>query len=308
MTNDIELSFPTIVDTTILGEFLICMRRGYHSYIQHLRAGGKSPELISGGAFAAGIEHTRRWYYGRGVSEEEALAKGIEATIKHFNGYIPPDKKPHRGVDSTVGALIYFFSQFPMRTDPIQPLMLPDGQPAVEFTSSIPLPIKHPETDEPIIHVGRFDMVAKYKGSVWANDEKTANRLGPTWSAQWDLDSQPTAYVWHLQQHGYPANGAIIRGTRFSSNYECVTALALRSPHMVEEWYRATLATLEEMKTAWHAGYWKPNLKSGCLAYYRPCPYIPLCQSDKPERWYSDYQIVKWNPLREREELEESKV
>ena len=72
----------------------------------------------------------------------------------------------HKNIDRVIEALIYYFDTWPMATDLLKPYMF-EGQPSVEFTFSIPLPILHPDTNQPILYAGRCDMIAEYGEALW---------------------------------------------------------------------------------------------------------------------------------------------
>ena len=118
---------------------------------------------------------------------------------------------------------------------------------------AIPLPILHPQTNQPLFYVGRFDMLAEdRRGIIWAEDDKTATRLGEQWGKQWTLDSQFTGYVWAARQFNVPVYGAAIRGISIlKTMYGHAEQMVPRSPHLVDLWYSNLLRDVQRMIQIW---------------------------------------------------------
>ena len=46
----------------------------------------------------------------------------------------------------------------------------------------------------------------------------------------------------------------------------------------------------------WNEGYFDYNFADACTSY-GGCPFMDLCESDHPERWYSQFEKRTWSPL-----------
>lgn len=299
MYPQVKASLPEIIDSTIVSEFVECPTKFYYSYCRKLGSPFVSIDLVCGGAFARGLEIFRKDYYGpEKLSVQQALEHAMTEAIAFYGDVEVPEHKEAKSVNRVITALASYIEHYNPATDEIQPKLTPDGYPMVEFTFSVPLPIKHPETGHPFIYAGRFDMVGVYKDQLIGVDEKTASQLGPTWSQKWNLRGQFTGYTWALQQHKIPVIGMMARGVSFLKNrHEHAQSLQLRPQWMVDQWYEQLLQNVERMKRTWESGWFDQNFGEACAAY-SGCPFQILCTASTPETWIPGrYGHRDWNPL-----------
>lgn len=290
-------TFPTVIDSTIRSEYVTCPTKFYWSFSRQLGPRGGSVDLIAGGAFAKGLEVTRKSVWKDGKSFSTALSEGMAAAIGEWGAFICPDHKQQKNIDRVVQALEFYFQRWPIDHDPIKPYFWSPGNPAVEFTFAIPLPITHPVSGEPLIYAGRNDLVGVYNDQLFIVDEKTASQLGPTWGQKWNLRSQFTGYVWAGRTTGLPIAGAIIRGISFLKNsFGAAESIQFRPTWQVDRWYEQLLVDIEDMKRDWLSGKWNQALADACESY-SGCPFMRLCESQDPEGWIGEYATRIWNPL-----------
>lgn len=295
----VQASLPEIIDSTILAEFKSCETSFYYSFCRKLGSKEPSIDLHAGGAFARGLEVLRKSYYGpEKLPLPKALEAGMLAAIAAFGDVVVPDYKSQKGVDRVCTALAAYVEKFNPATDHIQPQFGADGMPLVEFTFSIPLPIQHPETGNPFLYAGRFDLVGLYNGQLIGVDEKTTSQLGPTWTNKWNLRGQFTGYTWALRQYDIPVIGMVARGVSFLKNsHGFEESLQLRPQWMVDQWYEEMLKTMERMVNAWKTKWYSQDFSESCAAY-SGCPFQRLCLSPTPESWIEGYYGTRdWNPL-----------
>ncbi len=296
--------FPQVIDSTILMEFVDCPTKGFYSFFRQLGSTEPAYDLICGGAFAKGLEVLRRAFYGEKIGLEKALEKGMLAGLEAYPLIDIPEHKQQKGPDRVATALAHYVQHWNPIIDHIQPSYDADGMPRVEYTFSIPLPIPHPETGQPIIYAGRFDMLGVYNGQLIVVDEKTTGQLGPTWSNKWNLRRQFTGYVWACQQYGLPVVGAIARGVAFyketkanPSGHGFSESLQMRPQYMVDQWYEQTLRDIKRMIRAWEENWYDQDFGETCAAY-SGCPFQTLCTSPEPEAWIPGrYGHRDWDPL-----------
>lgn len=297
MRPEINPSLPQVIDSTIRGDYVSCHTKGYWSFQRQLGPLDPSTDLIAGGAFAKGLEVTRKAYYGEGLAIRAALERGMSAAIVEYGRHEPPDHKKQKSCERVVFALADYFEHYPPGTDQIQPHKV-NGDPCVEFTFSIPLPILHPETGNPFLYAGRFDMLGVRNGQLVVVDEKTTSQLGPTWPSKWNLRGQFTGYIWACQQFGYPVLGAIVRGVSFlSKGYGHSEAPQFRAQWMIDQWYDQLLHDIERMVQAWKTGWYDQDFGDTC-AEYGGCPFQMFCTSSNPENWISKFAKREWDPLK----------
>lgn len=289
---------PQVIDSTSRGDWASCETKAHWGFGRKLGGKEGSVHLVAGGAYARGLEVTRLLHYGQKVPLAEAVHQGMLAAIEAYGDFVTPEGKTNKGVDRVVQALDFYFNEaYPPSTDHVQPMFAPDGKPMVEFTFAIPLPINHPESGEPFIYAGRFDMVCLYNDQIFCLDDKTTSQLGPTWPAQWNLRGQFTGYTWACQQYGRPAVGAIVRGVSFLKNsFGKSDSLQQRPQWMVDQWYEQLLADITRWKEAWEKNWYNQNFGEACGSF-GGCPFQVLCGSANPEAWVSKFGVRDWDPL-----------
>lgn len=290
-------SFPVVIDSTIRAAYVSCPTKWYWEYCRKLAPKGGSVDLIAGGAFAKGLEVVRKAYWAEGKAFNVALHEGMLAAIAEYGNFQCPDNKQQKSVERVVQALDYYFYIWPIATDPIQPYMWGEKQPAVEFTFSIPLPFNHPESGEPLIYGGRLDMIGVFNDQIYLVDEKTASQLGPTWGSKWNLRSQFTGYTWAARQTGLTVAGAIVRGISFlKGSFGSAQSIQFRPDWQCDRWYAQLLNDVECMLRDYKSLRYSQNLADACESY-NGCPFMRLCESSDPESWTGDYGYRDWNPL-----------
>lgn len=296
-------TFPRFIDSTMRGSFVACPQHFFRSYRQHLRPKSGSPDLVAGGAFAKGLEVARLAYYAHGVPEQEAIIRGIRALTVAYGPEDLLDKKGNPHIKSwhrMAGALQYYFEQWPMSTDILQPHMPEPNLPAVEFSFANPIPgTVHPDTGEPIIYCGRFDMVGEMNKTLFIVDEKTTGQLGPSWPDQWQLRSQFTGYCWAAREFGLPVAGAIIRGIAiYKNDYAKLPVVTYRPQWQIKRWLEQLRRDIERMIRCYKDGYWDYALDSAC-SHYGGCGFRKVCQAQHPDPWIpQDFDQNEWKPLK----------
>ncbi len=296
-----EVTFPMWFDNTAREALSLCRRKGYYTHFRNIVPVEQSEHLVYGSAYAKGLEVARTLYYSGAEDEDGAVGAGLVALWKDFGTYTPPEKSI-KTLSNLERAFVDYFRQHPMATDYIRPFMA-DGNPAVEFTFAIPIPdVLHPETGDPILYVGRFDMLAEFKTGVWVMDDKTATQLGPTWTKQWDTSPQMTGYCWACREYDFPVMGALIRGSSAqSTEVKIQEAVTYRLDWQIDEWLDLLVSDLKLAIDCWSTNHW-PKVLNGACTMYGGCPYRSLCLSRDPENSIpGNYKHRVWDPLAEQE-------
>ena len=178
--------FPSVIDSSLMSHFRACPRSAYLESFEHWKHKAKSVHLHAGAAYARGLEVARLAYYQDGLTEPDAIARGLGALMEAYGDFeCPPDSA--KSLERMCGAFEFYFSHYPMGTDSLQPATLPGGRLGIEFSFAEPIDLEHPETGDPLLYCGRFDMIGEYAGQIFGEDDKTASQLGPSWAKQWDL-------------------------------------------------------------------------------------------------------------------------
>ena len=290
--------FPQCVDSTLIAAFRSCPQKFYRSYIQHWKSNVKSVHLVAGGAFASGIEAARETFYVQGKPSAESEAVGLTSLIQHYGDFECPADSA-KSLERMIGALEFYFHNYPLGNDGAEPITLANGRRGIEFSFAEPLPISHPVTGDPILYTGRSDMVAtRHATGVWNYDEKTTSALGATWPRQWELRSQFTGYNWALLKQGIKPAGTIVRGISIlRTKYDTMEVPTHRSQYEIDLWERQTVRDVARMIECWREGYWDYSLDGACTEY-GGCQFQSVCKSSNPEEWLpATFTKRVWDPL-----------
>lgn len=304
MPEPIRPPFPAYVDSSMMASFRSCPKSFEYGYLRHLHHTETSIHLVAGGAFAKGLEVTRLKFYTGESDEPTAILAGQRAAIKQW-GENDLFLDHNKTLSNVLLAIESYFDRYPMQEDCVQPFRGADGKPAVEFSfaNEIPGAPNHPVTGEPILYVGRFDLLGEFNSALFAVDEKTTGSLGPTWLKQWDLRSQFTGYCWAAKEYGFPVVGAIVRGTSFlKSRFDHAEVITYRPDFFIERWLHQLSRDLQRMINCWEEGYFDLSLDSACTSY-GGCEYRELCDKMEPEKWIPiNFVERRWDPLAKEED------
>jgi hypothetical protein len=277
-----------------------------------LQKGETSIHLTSGGAFAKGLEVTRKRYFDFGDSFEVALAKGAAALFGDY-GYVEPHPKYQgKAAPNLIGALAYYFETWPIDRiiTPYKPSA--SSNHAIEWNFSVPIPhLKHPDTNEPILYCGRFDMIGEHEGlkMLMGEDDKTTSQLGDSWFNRWRLSNQILGYSWGAREHGINLGGFNIRGVSLlKNNYGHAEAPIMVNGWQIDRFVGNLIITVRRMVEVYKedvAGRGispiEMDMSNACAAF-GGCDYLPLCESPDPSQWIPiNYVVNEWNPLASRD-------
>lgn len=311
--------FPSYVDSTILTTYRACKRKHLWSTILALYPTGRSVHLVAGGAFAAGMEAARTRVFTdpepSQVTHLQMLEAAYPAFLREWGDFRPPENHAKSFVN-TFCAIDYYLTEFPPTRDPLQPYIRPDGSPAVEYRFAVPLEeCLHPVTGEPILFVGRFDMIAMYLAGHASipciQDEKTTYSMSVGWADSWDLRGQFIGYIWSLRQQGLNLSHAAIRGVAIQkTGFKIQTALPQYTDHIIDRWHKQMIRDINNMISIYK--FWQENkatlgfdLDGELYSYnfgdscssYGGCAYTTLCLAKDPEPFFTNYIRHRWNPI-----------
>lgn len=291
-----EPIFPRVVDNSQRSQFVACPRKWYWSTIRGLVSATPNIHLHAGGAFAKGLEASRRAFHDGKLAPEDAVTEGMRALIAAYGETVPNDDST-KSLDRMTGALVSYFDMYPLDRDILQPARMPDGTLAVEFSGIVELPIRHPETGDPLLYGGRFDMLAIRDGVLFVEDDKTTSQLGATWSKRWDLNAQMTGYCHIAAQYGFPVAGAIIRGVSIlKTQYGHAQAIVYRPQWQIDRWWQQLICDVTRMVDAFKWSHYDYDLADACSAY-GGCNFMRLCTVADPEPWIeTEYRVEPHRP------------
>lgn len=324
------LRFPDILDSSMLSTYKNCGRRFYLTYLEHLKSKEPNVHLHAGKAFASGIEAARRAFYEGRVAyltqdsnghviqdgwrnadelrgdADGAVAEGLRVLMREYGDFsCPPDSA--KSLERTAGALEFYYTSYPLEHDTAVPIEMPGGKRGIEFSFALPLPIKNPDTGDPILYCGRMDAITAFASGHFVTDEKTTTSLGPSWARQWDLRSQFTGYCWATREHGIRCDGVLVRGVSIlKTKYDTQQAVSYRPDWQIDRWYSNMLHVVQKLVDEYidlcqegvlHDNLFEHNLDDACVAYGN-CAFYDACRSEDASSWLvTNFQRKKWNPL-----------
>lgn len=298
-------TFPKVLDNTMVSGFRSCEKKHYWRQLAYLQRGEGSIHLISGGAFARGLEITRKRYFDDSLDFETALIHGAAALIAAYGNVEPHPKYTAKSVFNMVGALVFYFE-----TWPINRIILPyrpneSARHTIEWNFAIPLPeVKHPDTNEPILYCGRFDFIGRHEHfpALFGEDDKTTSQLGESWFNRWRLSSQILGYSWGARESGIKLGGFNVRGVSLLKNsYGQGEAMLMINDWQIDRWLENTLITVRQMIRAYETKTWRMDMGNSC-SQFGGCDYLPLCEAIDPTPWIPvNFVRHEWNPLASRD-------
>lgn len=289
--------FPHVFDSSMLAALKSCEKKFSNEYIQHYKPKDQSVHLHAGASFAKGLEVARESFYVQHHDSESSIALGLAALLASYGDFDCPEDSA-KSASRMAGAYEFYFENYPLRQNEEAPITLPGGKRGIEFSFAHPLPILHPETGDPILYVGRLDMLMDFAGGVFMEDDKTTSQLGATWSRQWDLRAQFTGYAWGCEQSGIHVDGAVIRGVSIlKTKYDTQQAVSYRPEWQISRWYDEMLTWIERAKSAYASGRYLHNLDHAC-AEYGGCSFRQACSSEDERPWLEiNFERREWNPV-----------
>ena len=324
------LRFPSIIDASMLSSYKSCARKFYLTYLEHLKAKEPNVHLHAGKSFASGIEAARRAFY-EGVKpllskdekgyisqvgwefdtslkgdSEAAVATGLQTLMREYGDFSCPPESA-KSLERMAGALEFYYTSYPLEHDSAIPIEMPGGKRGIEFSFALPLPLKNPDTGDPILYCGRMDAITAFASGHFVTDEKTATSLGPSWARQWDLRSQFTGYCWATREHGIRCDGVLVRGISIlKTKYDTQQAVSYRPDWQIDRWYANMLIVVTRLVDEYIAlcksgtlseTLFEHNLDEACTSYGN-CGFYDACRSEDATTWLvTNFARKKWNPL-----------
>ncbi len=308
-------SFPTIIDNSMVNDFRQCEKRWFYKHCRKIVLLDDNVHLISGGAYARGLEVTRKRFFDDGWPIREALREGIRAAIIYYGPFDPHGKHTAKNIWRVVGAMQHHFNRWPIDSR-LRPFKLEgSSKHTIEFSFAKAIPeVEHPDTGEPLIYAGRFDFLGidldlNLLGPV---DDKTTTQLGEYWQNKWSLNSQMFGYVWasrddfpelaHLIQCAFIRGVSILKTKFGDSDARCYV-----TDEMLVQWLQGLQRTVTLMVQAWKRFKAEEPMPfqmawGGACTDFGGCSFKTLCESPEPENWIPvHFTKNEWNPLNSRD-------
>jgi hypothetical protein len=300
------MPFPEVFDSSIMNNLKECPTKFWLGDCMDYKPKGTSVHLHAGGAFAVGVEATRRAFYIDGLDRESSIMKGTMALMKTYGDFEAPERGSgsSKTLDRMAGALVYYWDSYPLNHDSAFPIMLPGAKRGIEFSFTEVLPIDHPDTGNPLLYTGRLDAVLNFAGGHWGFDEKTTTSLGPTWGGKWGLRGQFLGYTWGCRQAGIPIKGIVVRGVSILKNsYDTAESINEYPDWMIDQWYVELLEYIDEAKRAYVSKRFRHNYGEAC-ANYGGCQFRTICSVANQKPYLeTHFERRHWDPVTRKETL-----
>ena len=306
-----EITFPTIIDNSMCDDFRKCEMRWFYKHCRKLALLDENVHLVAGGAYARGLEVTRRRYFDDKWPMRKALRAGIRAAIIYYGPFEPHGRLYAKNIWRVIGAMEHHFNRWPINSRLVPYLPAGADRHAIEFSFAEPIPgVKHPDSGDPLLYSGKCDFIGidTEAGIMGPVDDKTTTQLGDYWLSKWDLSAQMYGYIWASRRAGYPSVAAFIRGVSIlKTKFGDADARTYATESQLLKWEHNLTATVERMIVAYRKyrdGHEHPFLMAlgGACTDFGGCGFKTLCESDNPEAWIPvHFTVNKWNPLESRD-------
>jgi hypothetical protein len=312
----LNTSFSTLLpnlqlawDSVSRGAFKTCPRYYQYTIIKGYISKYENVHFIFGIGFHSALELYDR-KRAEGLPHHEALLAATKYIIiytwdfKRSRPWISDE--PTKTRETLIRAVIWYLIQF--EDDPLETLILENGQPAVELTFHFNSNLNSC-TDEPYILCGHLDRVVNWNSHIWIVDRKTTKS-----SLLKDTEKFFAKFSPDDQMSGYYFGGTLIfekpiKGIIIDAGQTAVTftkfqrGFTTRTSSQLNEWHLDLGYMFKQAETYAKSNYYPMNEKS--CSNYGGCPFRDLVCSQPPEmrneildKFYT--QRV-WDPLLTRE-------
>jgi len=276
---------PSVFDYSMLSTFASCPRRGFLSYIMHLKPVEPAHPLTFGASIHKGLEE----YFkasASGAEKDEVRKRALEAFIEEarLDPSLPPlikneEKYDPRSVERGHNILSEYIDKCPLDNDTwvvesaddveVGFAVLLDRTICPNCGSALAAVLAECQEQctacglnlTPITFVGKIDLIPRLKATRERIivDHKTATRITEWYSLQWNPHDQLTGYMHGASELcGEKVRQAIINTLHFNKNILNVGVYypTTRSDADIAEWQAETahkVAALELMYSRWHA-------------------------------------------------------
>lgn len=316
-------------DSTSLSTFMQCPRRYQLQVLEGWQLKGPSTAiaLTFGILFHEGVEH---WHRRRAHGESARLASdNVINQIMDSPGFAalpsPEDVDNAREADLAdvsdddeadetgfknakirtryhlTRALVWYHANY--ANDGLKPVLLSNGEPAVELSFRFQLPgVAFSFHDQPILYCGHLDQLATLDGANFVVDHKTTKSITRRWREDFDISHQMTGYTLAGQIIGdRPVSGAIVDGIALQvGGVKFGRHPTYRTKSQLNEFVASTVTdVLERAEEYDQLNHWPMNT-SGCMF----CQYREVCSKPpevRPNILRTRFeQGPRWNPLANR--------
>lgn len=297
------------IDSTSLGEFKICPRRYQLSILLGFTPRSESVHLTFGLLLHGAIEHYHR-LRAAGTAHESALVDTVWHSM--CNTWDRDLNRPWSSDDhyknrfTLIRTIVQYLDKW--QNDPLETLILSNGNPAVELSFRYDSGYQTQSTGEPWLICGHFDRIASGLSGHWIVDTKSTKLvISPDWFAKFTPDNQFTIYTSAGRvAFSFDLEGVIVDGCQVlvgESRFQ--RGLVRRSSWQLDEWHQDLGYWLEQIEGCAISGKWPQNDKSCNL--YGGCPFRSVCSAgsaaSRDQLLQETYKRRVWDPLQRRGDI-----
>jgi hypothetical protein len=293
-------------DSTSLGALKRCPRYYQYNIIEGYAAKIESVHLRFGSEYnnALVTYHKRR---AAGADKETATLAAVRYAFEHTwdNALDRPwtSDEPTKTRETLIRTIIWYLDRF--EDDPLQTLILANGEAAVELPFRIHLDIDSNITGEPYLLCGYLDRKATMGLGDWITDWKTSKyQLDQKYFEKYSPNNQVSQYSFAGTMMGAkPVEGVVIDACQLGVTFSRFQRGNIpRTPPQLEEWLHDSIIHIRQNETYVEANYWPMN-DTAC-DMYSGCPYRQVCSKSPNIRQRvleGLYHKRSWDPLVVRE-------
>lgn len=303
-------------DATSLQELLRCPRRYYYRIAQGWQPTREAPPLSFGALYHSALEvYDKHRVLGHDwtTSVREAVRHALEGSVEWPESEWLQMGEKIRNRFTLVRSVVWYCDHF--AEDPAEIIALPSGEPAVELSFRMELPIQNPD-GEPYLLCGHLDGVAQFGNELFVKERKhTLQSMGERYFERFSPDTQVSCYTLATKVVlDRPADGVMIDAAQIGANFTRFRRhRAHRTKAQLNEWLDMTCRAVKraeehaveaqrliEERQRPEGGF--PISDQSCNLF-GGCPFRPICSRDPAVRHNflkADFGTHQWNPLANR--------
>ena len=312
-TASTRLSFSTMLeshqlawDSTSLGALKRCPRYYQYNIILGYITRGESVHLRFGSEYNNALV-TYNKHKALGEDHETAMLAALRYALEHTwdqtLGRPWTSDEPTKTRETLIRSVIWYLDKF--EDDPMQTLVLANGEAAVELPFRIHIDMDSGLTGESYLLCGYLDRKVEFAGGAWITDWKsTKYALDEKYFQRYSPDNQVSQYAFAGTMIGSePIKGVVIDAVQLGVTFSRFQRSQIgRTPSQLEEWLYDSMHYIRQNESYVKNGYWPQNDTS--CEKYGGCPYRQVCSASpeiRPQLLKQLYHQRSWDPLVVRE-------
>lgn len=259
-----------------------------------------------------GTARTESWLQTiqRGEDIERSIMLGALDVFESTGFYDDPDDK-RRTIANIEQTIIAYVSRYPLGKTMCVVTLGAHGRGFIGVEVPVDVYIRVTSQDE---RYYEFHFVGRSDGVMWEDrgktrinieDDKTSSRLNDAWHESWKTSHQMTGYCAAMSAMlNLAINTGVVRGASIplpkTYDYGGIAFVPFsRTPLQFNEWIEYVMHVMGIVNMYNNEPLHAPKYTHSCNRYFRPCAYVPFCDSPFGERvsMYNEMDDEVWDPL-----------